>query len=310
MMLLKMRSLFSGLKMTESSITHKVDVMINKELKKNAQELSYTTIEPLSPEWPFSTNGLYFFFGKMGSGKTYAIMKHVLVSERLFDEPYYDTIVFTSTSGTLDKTVGTMKKDVRTPITYVKDTELMDFLKTHVERKMLFYAVMRFVNSGGTDVDDIMKGILNRMKPYRFINRGERVYDWGLIGQYLRQLMSTYGFTRYPSNTLLIMDDFAGHPLLSKVESPLARMLTKTRHYNITAILAVQTWRFVNLNFERLCTDIVIWKGFSEEDFKNMITQTPNDRNWRELWTEYSSLPSPHSHLRLHINASTLSFEP
>jgi len=109
---------------------------------------------------------------------------------------------------------------------------------------------------------------------------------------------------------LLIMDDFAGHPLLSKVESPLARMLTKTRHYNITAILAVQTWRFVNLNFERLCTDIVIWKGFSEEDFKNMITQTPNDRNWRELWTEYSSLPSPHSHLRLHINASTLSFEP
>ena len=292
-----------------SSITHKVDIMINNELKKNAQELSYATIEPLSPEWPFSTNGLYFFCGKMGSGKTYTIMKHVLVSERLFDEPYYDTIIFTSTSGTLDKTVGTMKKDVRTPITYVKDTELMDFLKTHVERKMLFYAVMRFVNSGGTDMDDIMKGILNKLKPYRFVNR-ERVYDWGRIGQYLRQLMSTYGFTRYPSNTLLIMDDFAGHPLLSKVESPLARMLTKTRHYNITAILAVQTWRFVNLNFKRLCTDIVIWKGFSEEDFKNMLTQTPNDRNWKELWAEYSSLPSPHSHLRLHINASTLSFEP
>ena len=283
--------------------------MINNELKKNAQELSYATIEPLSPEWPFSTNGLYFFCGKMGSGKTYTIMKHVLVSERLFDEPYYDTIIFTSTSGTLDKTVGTMKKDVRTPITYVKDTELMEFLKSHVERKMLFYAVMRFVNSGGTDVDDIMKGILNRMKPYRIVNR-ERVYDWGRIGQYLRQLMTTYGFTRYPSNTLLIMDDFAGHPLLSKVESPLARMLTKTRHYNLTAILAVQTWRFVNLNFKRLCTDIVIWKGFSEEDFKNMLTQTPNDRNWKELWTEYSALPSPHSHLRLHINASTLSFEP
>jgi len=286
----------------------KVDTIISNELKKNAQELSYATIEPLSPEWPFSTNGIYFFCGKMGSGKTYTIMKHILVSERLFDEPYYDTIIFTSTSGTLDKTVGAMKKDVRTSITYVKDSDLMEYLKTHIERKMFFYAVMRFVNSGGTDIDDIMNGILNKLKPYRFVNR-QRVYDWERIGQYLKQLMNTYGFTRYPSNTLLIMDDFAGHPLLAKVESPLARMLTKTRHYNITAILAVQTWRFVNLNFKRLCTDIVIWKGFSEEDFKNMLTQTPNDRNWRELWTEYSSLPSPHSHLRLHINASTLCFE-
>jgi len=286
----------------------KVDTIISNELKKNAQELSYATIKPLSPEWPFRTNGIYFFCGKMSSGKTYTIMKHILVSERLFDEPYYDTIIFTSTSGTLNKTVGAMKKDVRTSITYVKDTDLMEYLKTHIERKMFFYAVMRFVNSGGTDIDDIMNGILNKLKPYRFVNR-QRVYDWGRIGQYLKQLMNTYGFTHYPSNTLLIMDDFAGHPLLAKVESPLARMLTKTRHYNLTAILAVQTWRFVNLNFKRLCTDIVIWKGFSEEDFKNMLTQTPNDRNWRELWTEYSSLPSPHSHLRLHINASTLCFE-
>jgi len=120
---------------------------------------SMKAIEPLSPEWPFSTNGIYFFCGKMGSGKTYTIMKHILVSERLFDEPYYDTIIFTSTSGTLDKTVGAMKKDVRTSITYVKDSDLMEYLKTYIEWKMFFYAVMRFVNSGGTDIDDIMNGI-------------------------------------------------------------------------------------------------------------------------------------------------------
>jgi len=291
-----------------SSVTDKVDSIIDKQLRKAAQELSYATIEPMSPEWPFSTNGIYFFCGKMGSGKTYTIMKHVLVSERLYEDPYYDTIIFTSTSGTLDKTVSAMKKDVRTPITYVKDTDLMEHLKTHIERKMTYYAVMRFVNSGGEEIDDVMKGILEKLKPYRIIDR-KRVYDWSRIAQYLKQMMSSFGFTQYPSNTLLIMDDFAGHPLLAKVESPLARMLTKTRHYNLTAILAVQTWRFVNLNFKRLCTDIVIWKGFSEEDFKNMLTQTPNDRNWRELWPQYSSLPSPHSHLNIHINASAISFE-
>jgi len=288
---------------------NKVNKLIDKQLQKASEELSYATIEPMSDEWPFSTNGLYFFCGKMGTGKTYTIMKHILVSERLYDQPYYDTIIFTSTSGTLDKTVIAMKGEVMTPITYVKDTELVDYLKNHIDRKMHYYAIMRFVTSGGEDVDDIMKAILNKLKPYRFINRSQRVYDRGRVGQYLKQVMNTYKFTRYPSNTLLIMDDFAGHPLLAKVESPLARMLTKTRHYNLTAILAVQTWRFVYLNFKRLCTDIVIWKGFSEEDFKNMLTQTPNDRNWRELWPQYSTLPSQHSHLNLHINASTLSFE-
>jgi len=285
----------------------KVDSLIEKQLKQNARELSYATIEPLSPEWPFSTNGIYFFCGKMGSGKTYTIMKHLLITERLLKEPYYDTIIFTSTSGTLDKTVSAMKHEVRTPITYVSDADLMDYLKEHIEKKMTYYAVMRFVLSEGKDVDDVMNGILTKLKPYRIMGR-QRVYDWKRIAQYLKQMMTSFGFTRYPSNTLLIMDDFAGHPLLAKVESPLARMLTKTRHYNITAILAVQTWRFVNLNFKRLCTDIVIWKGFSEEDFKNMLTQTPNDKDWRELWHEYASLPSPHSHLNLHINASSLTF--
>ena len=104
------------------------------------------------------------------------------------------------------------------------------------------------------------------------------------------------------------MDDFAGHPLLKDVNSPLAKLLTKTRHYHLTAILAVQSWRFVNLNFKRLCSDIVIWRGFSMEDFKHMIEQTQSNVDWKTLWEKYKELPSNHSNLQLNIAADTMSF--
>ena len=74
----------------------------------------------------------------MGGGKTYWIMKHILITERLFKQPYYDTIVFTSTSGTLDKTVSSMASQIETPINYVSDVELMPYLIKHLNNKMKF----------------------------------------------------------------------------------------------------------------------------------------------------------------------------
>ena len=36
-------------------------------LKRNEKEIEGALIKPLSEEYPFSTNGVYFFIGKMGS---------------------------------------------------------------------------------------------------------------------------------------------------------------------------------------------------------------------------------------------------
>ena len=62
----------------------------------------------------------------MGSGKSYFIMRHILLTERMFKTPLYDTIYFTSTSGQLDKTVSSLAPQVKTPIQYVPDTEILE----------------------------------------------------------------------------------------------------------------------------------------------------------------------------------------
>ena len=285
-----------------------VDQIMLKQINKNKSIINNALIEPLDPNYQFCTNGIYFLCSKMGGGKTYFIMRHIMITERLFREPYYDTIVFASTSGTLDKTVSSLQSQVQTPITYVKDTELMSFLEKHLNNKMKFYAVMQFLNSNGKDINELMQHLIEKHHFIKFV-RGKKTYDVRRIVDYAQAKMEKYKFNTYPSNTLLILDDFAGHPLLKKVDSPLARMLTKTRHYHLTVIIATQTWRFINLNLKRLCSDIIIGIGFSIEDFQKMITQTPGSFNWKVLWEQYSKLKGKHAKMILHCVTNEVEIE-
>ena len=61
-----------------------VNSEIKSVIKKNKRELETALIKPMHPHHKFSSNGLYLFFGKPGSGKTFYILKHILLSEHLF----------------------------------------------------------------------------------------------------------------------------------------------------------------------------------------------------------------------------------
>ena len=294
--------------MKHSKVLNEVDSIMTKQIKKNQDVINNGKIEPLTDDYQFCTNGVYFLCAKMGGGKTYFVMKHILITERLFKQPYYDTIIFTSTSGTLDKTVSSMQPQLKTPINYVSDVELMPYLIKHLRNKMKFYAVMEFINSNGESINDIMKHILEKYKLFR-IYKGKKMYDLKRIIQYCQAKMEKYKFHNYPSNTLLVLDDFAGHDLIKKVDSPLAKIMTKVRHYHLTVIIAAQTWRFINLNLKRLCSDLIIGTGFSMEDFQKMIVQTPSGQNWKELWSRYKDLPSKHSKMIVHCVANDVEFE-
>ena len=116
-------------------IINQVKNEINKAIKKNQRDIEMALIKPLSPDYPFSTNGIYFLIGRPGAGKSYWIWSHIMITEKLFKKPYYSKIIFCSTSGKADKTAEVLHKSIKTPIDYVNENELMDFLKKHLKRK-------------------------------------------------------------------------------------------------------------------------------------------------------------------------------
>ena len=291
-----------------------VDKILDDKSKKNQKELDTALILPFSNDYPFCSNGVYFYVGKMGSGKTYGVIRHIMITDRLNNgEGYYDQIVVSATSGSMDKTSKTFMNECKAPVTTVSDVELMPFLMKHVKEKAKYYAISKFLESGMTVITDDMRKIIDKHKLLK--EKAQRAETVGPVeinmrrmAAYIMSKLSKYPFSKSPSNTVLILDDFGGHKLLNKPDSPLANFITKVRHYNYTVIIMCQTWRHICLNIRRLCTDFVIFQGYSLDDFEPIIKQSGCTQDWRELWDKYKDLISPRSYMELHIVANTVKF--
>ena len=275
-----------------------VDEILEKVRKKNNKELSYALIKPLTCDYPFCSNGIYLFSGSMGSGKSYEIMRHILISERLFEEPYYSLIAFCSTSGGLDKTVQTFLPKVKTPIAFIPETSLLPFLRRHIKVKKKYYAIIQFMNSNLKKPNQEMERIITK----HGLKKKEDIL------KYIAEKLLKYGTDRYPANLLLILDDFAGSQLIQQKDSELNRLLTKTRHYNLTCIICVQTVKFIIKNLKRMLTDCVIWRGLSQDDWDGLFKELSHSFDDDILWEEYHALQNQHSRLELHLIANKYKF--
>ena len=280
-------------------IMKEVESIIQKTMRKNQKEIEAALIKPLHPEYPFSSNGIYFLIGRPGSGKTYFIWKHILITERLFKKPYYQKIIYCSTSGKMDKTSEAMSKQIKSPIVYLNESELMDYLKRHLKRKIKYYAMVKHVMSKMKETNEEMARIINK---HSLQDIEDRII-------YIANKLVKYQTSSYPFNTLIILDDIAGSELLVHNNTEFIRLLTKTRHYNITCIIAIQTIRFVHINAKRMATDIICYSGYSEEDFTSLLQQTNNNLDIKKTVKQYLRHRDPHEHFIMNITASRYYFE-
>lgn len=283
-----------------------VDNILNDKSKKNEKELNTALILPFSDDYPFCSNGVYFYCAKMGAGKTYNVIRHIMITDKMNNgDGFYDQIVVSATSGSMDKTSKTFMSECKAPVTTVSDTELMPFLMKHVKQKAKYYAISKFIESKMTITSDDMEAIINKHN----LRKENGEFNMRRLSSYILSKLSKYKFSKAPSNTVLILDDFGGHKLLNKPDSPLANFITKVRHYNYTVIIMCQTWRHICLNIRRLCTDFVIFQGYSLDDFEPIIKQSGCTQDWKELWDVYKDLISPRSYMELHIVANTVKFK-
>ena len=328
------------------SIERTIEREMNDIAAKNRDALNAAKIQPLSPEWPFCTNGLYLLLATAGCGKSRFIIKHIMMSERLFGEPYYSLICYCSTSGELDKTVSTYinSKKIETPLVEVSDDNLMAFLARHLKRKQKYYAMIEYIRSKFKTVNKTLRHSIDKHKfivkvrckgsdirdgryvPLR--DRGDIVpaYATGTVVNneidtntiekinkpkllaWIAMKMKKYNVNRSIVPLLVVLDDFAGHKLIERKETPLAKMMTKCRHYSCTFIIAVQTPKYVIKNIRRQATDIVVWAGLNEEDFFELMKEIQFSYNKDALWAEYRGLADQRDHLILNVKAHSYQF--
>ena len=275
---------------------------VDEKMNEKSDKLNSSLILPFSKDYQFCSNGVYFYCGKMGSGKTFNLIRHILITERLGQDSYYDQIIISATSDSMDSTAKTFISKVQASVVKVPDSELISFLQRYIRRKKKYYAIVEFIQSGMQKTSEEMERIIDK----HHLRQQDGTYDMKRLTNYILSKLSKYPFKKYPSNTLLVCDDFAGKGLVSKPDSPLANLITKVRHYHMTVAILMQTWRFLALNIKRLITDFVIFQGFSKYDIELIWKQSGITLPFDEIWDAYKSLISPRSYLEIHIMTNTI----
>jgi hypothetical protein len=77
------------------------------------------------------------FVGKMGSGKTNDVLKHLMMTDSLGPNgsPFYSKVVYSGFVGEDHETYSTFKKGLKTPIISIPPNKLMEFLNEHLRGK-------------------------------------------------------------------------------------------------------------------------------------------------------------------------------
>ena len=191
----------------------------------------------------------------------------------------------------------------KSKIVALKDSDLLAWLNKYMRRILKYNAIMKYIQSDFKDENEEMTRILNK---HRFKQNGKQTekqkYD---MVKYIANKLSKYGWKTFPHRCLLILDDFASHPLVRSKETEMSRLLKKLRHFNINVMICVQTSKSISKDIKRICTDFILFPGLSETDFIDLMKESMAGKfDRKELWNQYHALTNQHDSFRIHIYAN------
>ena len=280
-----------------------IDEAFDKTQKKN-KYLKHALLTPIHEKYPYAQNGITAMIASMGSGKTYTYLKLIKQQEVLFDDAFYELVVICSTSNKFDATVNAFKPLIsKSKLVAIKDSDLLDWLNKYMRRILKFNALNKYMISR-KDTDDEMQRIAEK---HRLKLDSKKPKDVEKVVKYITEKIEKYKWRSHPHRCLLVLDDWASHPLLRSKENELPRLMKKLRHFNINVILCVQTTRSLPRDIKRILSDCIIFPGISKDDFYDLMKECPMG-NWDadECYRIYKSLTNKHDRLVFHISANKI----
>ena len=280
-----------------------IDKQFDNVQKKN-KYLKHALLTPIHDKYPYAQNGITAMIASMGSGKTYTYLKLMKQQEVLFDDAFYELIVICSTSNKFDATVNAFKGLIKkSKLVAIKDTDLLDFLNKYMRRILKFNALNKYMNDR-KDVDEELERICNK---HQLKLDSTKPKDVEKVVNYVCNKLEKYQWRTFPHRCLLVLDDFASHPLLRSKENELPRLLKKLRHFNINVIICVQTTRSIPRDIKRILSDCIIFPGISRDDFYDLMKEGPfGEFSTDDCYRSYKSLTNKHDRMVFHIAANRI----
>lgn len=280
-----------------------IDKQFDATQKKN-KYLKHALLTPIHDKYPYAQNGITAMIASMGSGKTYTYLKLMKQQEVLFDDAFYELIVLCSTSNKFDATVNAFKPLItKSKLVPIKDTELLEFLNKYMRRILKFNSLNKYMVDN-KDIDEELQRLCDK---HKMKLDSDKPKDIERVVRYITNKIEKYQWRTFPHRCLLVLDDFASHPLLRSKENELSRLLKKLRHFNINVIICVQTTRSIPRDIKRILSDCIVFPGISKNDFYDLMKDGPfGEFDADEVYEAYKSLTNKHDRMVFHIAANKI----
>ena len=278
---------------------------------KNNEFLKAGAIGPIHQDYPWSNVGLHLYIGRPGSGKTWNVMRHLLITQKL--GPFYSKIVYAGRNGENDETYRTHKQRLKQYIDEVKPSELLDYLKWHIKKKEKYYALYKFIMSGNKDPNTEMMRIIDKHGFWEKIRTRRGWVSSGkldiprIVGYTIDKLLNKYKVGVYPLPLYVMLDDGSSSDLIAKRDSEIVQLLKhNVRHHHITVGIMIHTINDAIRELRRLISDVVFYKGIGYDDMELALKTIPTGYTIKQIWPVYQSeLIGKHAYIVFHVNSGT-----
>ena len=246
-------------------LNNKYDEFIDDLMQTNAKENKDALHSELLNKIPLTdsyTNSISVAVGKQRSGKTRKIIKEIIKISKMHHETHM--LLYVNKNGTeSDKTFESFKDLIKCPIVYCSQEECEDKLAELVEYKGLYSKIMSMGTDQGEDPMEV-----------------ETMMDVLQIEDYSRPYL----------HTLVLLDDIANSPLLTKPTTYLNSLMTQCAHINMSFFLAVQYWIGLPTPIKSQVSVIYLFGGFSKQQVRYMLQQITLEDPFNVIWTKYCQL--------------------
>jgi hypothetical protein len=151
-----------------------------KTLRSKSKFLETSKVATIHPNYPYSNVGLLLIVGKIGSGQTNDVLKHLRMADSLDPNvsPLFLQVIYSVPVGEDDETYATFKKALKTPIRQVPPNKLMEFLNEHLRVKKKYHAIYKYIMNDFKEPNKTMQRIIENHKSQFFgMRRFKRVND-------------------------------------------------------------------------------------------------------------------------------------